>query len=327
MSMPGGAGLTDWVVQEFAVTPAGKPDAARVTGPVSPPISIAVTVLFPLPPWTIVRLAGEAESVKLWGTLTVTAMVVDAVTRGQITAGHSGDVPVTVTVNGPPSGAVLLAVSVSVLVLVAGLGTKAAVTPVGKPVAVRFGAPANPPTSAIVMLSPALLPGYTVSAGVDAVSVKPGAGLTVSAMGADPVSDPETPLIVTVAAPVVAVLLAVSVITLAPVAGLVPKLAFTPLGSPLAVSVTPPVIPPNSVTTMVSELLNPATRVSDELTGVILKFGADAPYHFGSVISPAGLFCGEYPVSLAPGADTLQSHQKTPFIHAVSRLKTSKNAS
>lgn len=48
-----------------AVTPLGRPDAARVTLPVNPPTSVTVMVLVPLPPWVIVRLLGEAESVKL----------------------------------------------------------------------------------------------------------------------------------------------------------------------------------------------------------------------------------------------------------------------
>ena len=49
--------------------------------------------------------------------------------------------------------------------------------------------------------------------------------------------------------------------------------------------------------------------------------------NFGSVTVAAGFVCGEYPVSLAPGGDTDHSHQKTPFIQAVSWLNTSKNAS
>ena len=48
-----------------AVTPLGRPEAARVTLPVNPPTSVTVIVLVPLLPWVIVRLLGEAESVKL----------------------------------------------------------------------------------------------------------------------------------------------------------------------------------------------------------------------------------------------------------------------
>ena len=48
-----------------AVTPLGNPEAASVTLPVNPPMSVTVMVLVPLLPWVIVRLLGEAESVKL----------------------------------------------------------------------------------------------------------------------------------------------------------------------------------------------------------------------------------------------------------------------
>src|SRR5580700_11571015 len=52
-------------VPNDAVTPLGRPDAARVTLPLNPPASVTVIVLVPLPPCVIVRLLGEAESVKL----------------------------------------------------------------------------------------------------------------------------------------------------------------------------------------------------------------------------------------------------------------------
>jgi hypothetical protein len=73
--------------------------------------------------------------------------------------------------------------------------------------------------------------------------VKLGAGLTVKATAVDAVNVPEVPVIVTVAVPVAAELLAVSVSTLLPVVGLVAKAAVTPLGSPEAASVTLPVNP------------------------------------------------------------------------------------
>jgi hypothetical protein len=62
---------------------------------------------------------------------------------------------------------------------------------------------------------------------------------------------PEVPLMVTVAAPMAAVLLAVIVSTLVPVVGLVAKAAVTPLGSPVAASVTLPLNPFWPVTVMV----------------------------------------------------------------------------
>ena len=48
-----------------AVTPLGRPEAARVTLPLNPPRSVTVMVLVPLPPCAMVTLLGEAESVKL----------------------------------------------------------------------------------------------------------------------------------------------------------------------------------------------------------------------------------------------------------------------
>lgn len=57
------------------------------------------------------------------------------------------------------------------------------------------------------------------------------------------VSDPETPLIVTVRVPVVAELLAVNVSMLVPVAGFGLNAAVTPLPNPLAESVTLPANP------------------------------------------------------------------------------------
>lgn len=62
---------------------------------------------------------------------------------------------------------------------------------------------------------------------------------------------------VTVAAPVVAVELAVSVRTLVDVVGLVPKLAVTPAGNPEADNVTLPVNPPEGVTVIVLDPLAP----------------------------------------------------------------------
>jgi hypothetical protein len=53
------------LVPNVAVTPLGRPDAARVTLPLNPFTSVTVMVLVPLPPWVIVRLLGESDRVKL----------------------------------------------------------------------------------------------------------------------------------------------------------------------------------------------------------------------------------------------------------------------
>jgi len=85
-------------------------------------------------------------------------------------------------------------------------------------------------------------------------------------------------VIVTVAVPVVAVLLAVRVRTLVEVVGFVPKLAVTPLGRPEAERLTLPVNPPDGVTVMVLFPLVPWVTVrlvgeaESEKSGVAAAF-------------------------------------------------------
>lgn len=94
-----------------------------------------VIVLVPLVPRAMVKLFGEAESVKFGAVFTVRVIVVLCV--------KLPDVPVTVTVTVPVL-AVLLAVSVNVLVVIAGFALKAAVTPLGSPVADKLTLPLKP---------------------------------------------------------------------------------------------------------------------------------------------------------------------------------------
>ena len=168
------------------------------------------------------------------------------------------EVPVMVTV-AMPTVAVLLAVSVSTLALVDDAGLNDAVTPLGRPVAVNDTLPVNPLTSATAMVSVPVLPCATDREAGEGVSVKLGVvrGLTVSAIVVVAVVLPEVPVMVTVAGPVVAVLLAVSASTLALVEDAGLNDAVTPLGSPVAANDTLPVNPPVSVTVMVSVALLP----------------------------------------------------------------------
>jgi hypothetical protein len=237
-------------VPNAAVTPLGRPDAARVTLPVNPPTSVTVIVSVALLPRVTDKVGAEGASVKLAAGLTVSAMEVVAV--------RVPDVPVMVTVAAPVV-AVLLAVSVSTLLPVVGFAPNAAVTPLGRPDAARVTLPLNGLTSVTVMVSVALLPRVTDRVAAEGLSVKlpVDAGLTVRAMLVVAVSVPEAPVMVTVAAPVVAVPLAVSVTTLLPVVGLVPNAAVTPLGSPEAARVTLPVNGLTSVTVMTSVALLP----------------------------------------------------------------------
>ena len=97
--------------------------------------------------------------------------------------------------------------------------------------------------------------------------------MTVREMVVDAVRLPDVPLMVTVAMPVVAELLAVSVMTLVPVVGLVANAAVTPLGRPVAASVTLPLNPFAPVTVMVSALLLPWTTVKEGAEGARVKLG------------------------------------------------------
>jgi hypothetical protein len=51
-------------VPNVAVTLLGKPEADKVTLPLKPFCGVTVIVLAPLVPWTMVKLFGDAESVK-----------------------------------------------------------------------------------------------------------------------------------------------------------------------------------------------------------------------------------------------------------------------
>jgi hypothetical protein len=80
---------------------------------------------------------------------------------------------------------------------------------------------------------------------------------TKRAMVAVSVKVPEVPVTVTVAEPVGAELLVVRVSTLAPVVGLVPNAAVTPVGRPDAARVTLPLNPFRFVTVIVSVAVFP----------------------------------------------------------------------
>lgn len=120
-----------------------------------------------------VKPLGDAERLKLGAgaALTVTEMVVMAVALP--------DVPVMVTVAGPVA-AVLLAVSVSVLVVraetVAGFGLNDHVSPAGKPDADNVTLPLKPFCGVTEMLLVPLAPCVTGTVDGDADSVKLGAG-------------------------------------------------------------------------------------------------------------------------------------------------------
>lgn len=147
------------------VTPPGRPDTARFTVPLKPFRDVPVIVLAPLLPCAMLRLAGDTESVKFGGAVIVRAIVAVVF--------NVAEAPVTVTVD-VPVAAEALAVSVSVLVLVVLAGLKDAVTPAGRPDAVRLTLLLKPFCGPTVIVLVPLLPCLTESVGCDADRVKPG---------------------------------------------------------------------------------------------------------------------------------------------------------
>ena len=144
--------LVEDVGLNTAVTPLGIPDATKDTLPVNPPISVTEMVSAPLAP--CFTLNDDADGLRLnpvvVRALTVSAIVVLAVVLPEV--------PVTVTVTGPPVEAVVLAVRVSTVEVAEDAGLNEAVTPLGSPVAVNEGLPLNPSTSATEIVSVAVLP-------------------------------------------------------------------------------------------------------------------------------------------------------------------------
>ena len=100
------------------------------------------------------------------------------------------------------------------------------------------------------------MPWTTVRLDAERESEKLGA-FTVNATVVLALRLPEVPVMVTVAVPTVAELLADSVSTLDPVVGFVPKDAVTPVGRPEAARVMLPLNPFAPVTVMVSVALLP----------------------------------------------------------------------
>jgi len=114
------------LVPKEAVTPLGKPEAAKVTLPLKPPAAVMEMVVLVLLPCVTVTLAGLANSVKLGigFAFTVSEKVVEAFKLPEI------PVMVTVTV---PAAAELAAISETKLAPVVGFVPNDAVTPLGRP--------------------------------------------------------------------------------------------------------------------------------------------------------------------------------------------------
>jgi len=112
----------------------------------------------------MVTALGEAERLKVFEGFTVRLSTVVFVSLP--------DVPVIVTVT-VPVAAVAPAVKVSVVVVVSGLGSKDAVTPLGKPAAERVTLPLKPFDGMMVIVLVSWRPCTMVRLAGLAVSVKP----------------------------------------------------------------------------------------------------------------------------------------------------------
>jgi len=147
---PVGAVLLAVTVMTFeakeAVTPEGRPDAAKATVPLNPFCGVTVIVEEPLVPCEMAKILGEAERVKLGvaAALTVRLRVVVCV--------RLPEVPVMVTVD-VPVVAVLLAARV-----MTPEELKEAVTPEGRPAAENATVPLKPFVGATLMVLVPLAP-------------------------------------------------------------------------------------------------------------------------------------------------------------------------
>jgi hypothetical protein len=159
------------------------------------------------------------------------------------------------------SAASLAAVRVRTLLPEAGFGEKAAVTPLGRPEMANWTLPTvEPDEPSTYMLAVVVLPGANPMDGGADRSRLPSE--MVSVRGAEAVLDPQVPLIVTVLFPGAAVLLAVSVSVAALVVGSGEKDAVTPVGRPLAESLTLPVNPNSGLTKIAVEVTPPGAMTA-----------------------------------------------------------------
>jgi hypothetical protein len=124
----------------------------KVTVPVNPfdDVTVIGTVFPVVAPGAMLSDELPLPTTKVGDAFTVSAKVADAV--------NEPEVPVIVTVAGPPTAAVPVAVSVRTLDPVAGFVPNDAVTPLGKPLVERVTTPVNPLAGFTVTVSVLLLP-------------------------------------------------------------------------------------------------------------------------------------------------------------------------
>src|SRR5271166_47039 len=200
----------------------------------------------------MLNVLGAADNVKSGGAVTVRLTVVVCT--------NAPEVPVMVTVVGPPTVAEALAVRVRTLVVLVLVGLNDAVTPLGKvDVTARLTLPENPPVGLTVIVLVPLPPCTMLSVLGAADRVKLCAGLTVRLMVVVWTRVPEVPVTVTATGPPkVAEALAVSVNRLVVVVLVGLKDAVTPVGNvEVTARLTLPVKPLMGLTVIVLVPLPP----------------------------------------------------------------------
>lgn len=263
LPVPGEAML---VGANLAVTPVGSPVTENAIAALNPFIPVAFNTTLAGLPAVTVAFAESAVSANV-GTITVKLIVCVLVTPPPV--------PFNVNVEAPPTTAAV-AFSVSVLLpLPAAIlaGAKLAVTPAGSPLTDKATADLNPATGAAETVTVVELPAVTVALVAPGVSVKPGAA-TVKAIGVLRVSPPPLPVIVTVELPATAPVDAVKVAVTGAlaVAAEEENCTLTPVGVPLADSVTGALNPPCGVIVSVALLELPGATETLETLGVSVKF-------------------------------------------------------
>jgi hypothetical protein len=231
-----------------AVTPLGSPDTANDTLPVKGLMSFTAIVSVPLAPGAIETVDAEGVSVNppVLGGVTVRVMGIE-------TGVSVPEVPVTVIVEFP-AAAELPTVRVITLEVVEDAGLNEAVTPLGRPDAVKDTLPVNGLMSFTAIVSVPLELSAIEIVEAEGVSVKPPVGeVTVSVkVAVTGVSAPEVPVTVIVEVPAAAELPTARVRTLEVVDDVGLNAAVTPLGSPDTAKDTLPVKGLISFTAIVS---------------------------------------------------------------------------
>ena len=267
------AGLKD------AVTPFGRPDAARLTLLLKPLWGPTVMVLAPLLPRATPRLLGDAVRLK-FGTV---------ITRPIVAVWVSVPEVAVIVIVAVPAVAEGLAVSVRVLVPVVLAGLKDTVTPLGWPDAARLTLPLKPFCGPTVRVLTLLFPCTRLRLLGDAERLKFGTVIT-RPIEAVWLKLPEVPVTVTVAVPAVAEGPAANVRVLVPVvlAGL--NDAVTPFGRPDTVKLTVPLKPFCGPTVRVLTPLLPGEMESANGDAESVNAGAaNAPLRSSIRGCPAGV--------------------------------------